>query len=201
MTETSGQRYIKNIKELIVFSNVDRRDSNFTSQRIADINDANYSSSSEFRNDATNMFDRFDEVSLWSVKYVSVNIVIDGVWHTRFESNGQVRIDESGVIERQYLALELDDIEKTELMIKEIIDTIENQGSSVTVKHLQFDRSRQFSDEDELLRREVELLRMFPLVTAGVVALMVAIGFLFRRRRRLRVSHTVDSKTTRSNLW
>jgi flagellar M-ring protein FliF len=84
------------------------------------------------------------------------------------------------------------DLQKAEALIRDAVGFNRDRGDSVTVEQLQFDRSRQFGDEDAELRRSRQVRTTALSVILGLAGLLVAI-VLYRllakemeRRRRLK---------------
>ena len=71
-------------------------------------------------------------------------------------------LNTDGSVQREYTPVSAEDLRKATLLIKAAIGWDQQRGDSVTVEHLQFDRMRQFQQEDAMLRREAELLHTLP---------------------------------------
>ena len=146
--------------------------------------------SSVTQNEVVNRRNTVSEKSPWTINRITVSVAIDGVWRSIFQTSGQVALNADGSVQRAYTPVSADDLRKARLLVEDAIGWDERRADSVTVEHLQFDRTGQFREQDEVLRREAELLRMLPLVTAGVGLLLVLAVFAGwrTRRRRLRAS-------------
>ena len=149
-----------------------------------------YERTSVSRNEVVNRRNTVTEKSPWAINRITVSVALDGVWRTMFRSDGQILLNADGSVQREYTPVSANDLRKATLLIQDAIGWNQQRGDSVTVEHLQFDRMRQFQDEDAILRREAELLRMLPLAAAGAAALLLtALGsWLWGRHRRSRAA-------------
>ena len=148
-----------------------------------------YERSSVSRNEVVNRRNTVTEKSPWAINRITVSVALDGVWRTVFQPDGQILLNADGSAQREYTPVSTDDLRKATLLIQDAIGGDRERGDSVTVEHLQFDRTRQFQQEDAVLRREAELLRMLPLVPAGAAALLLtALGCWLWGRRRSRAA-------------
>ena len=151
-----------------------------------------YDSSSLIQNEAVNRRTTASEKSPWNINRISVGVALDGVWRRVFAAGGQLELEEDGSIQRQYDPVSDEDLRKAESLIADAIGLDARRGDSVTVEHLQFDRTAQFAEEDEIFRRQLALRRTLISIILAVVAIFVA-AVLYRivspqieRRRRLR---------------
>ena len=158
-----------------------------------------YERSSVSRNEVVNRRNTVTEKSPWAINRITVSVALDGVWRTMFRPDGQILLNADGSAQREYTPVSADDLRKATLLIQDAIGWDRQRGDSVTVEHLQFDRMRQFQEEDAVLRREAELLRMLPLVPAGAVALLLtALGsWLWGRHRRSRAAQRPGTQPAR----
>ena len=149
-----------------------------------------YERSSVSRNEVVNRRNTVTEKSPWAINRITVSVALDGMWRTMFQPDGQIVLSADGSVQREYTPVPAEDLRKATLLIQDAIGWDQQRGDSVTVEHLQFDRMRQFQQEDALLRREAELLRTLPLVAAGAAALILtAVGcWVWGRRRRSRAA-------------
>ena len=158
-----------------------------------------YERSSVSRSEVVNRRNTVTEKSPWAINRITVSVALDGVWRTMFQPDGQVVLNADGSVQREYAPVSTEDLRKATLLIQDAIGWDQQRGDSVTVEHLQFDRMRQFRQEDAMLRREAELLRMLPLVAAGVPALLcVAVcSWLWSRHRRSRAAQRSGMRPAR----
>lgn len=155
-----------------------------------------YERSSAARNEVVNRRSTVTEKSPWAINRITVSAALDGVWRTVFQPDGRIVLNADGSVRREYTPVSADDLRKATLLIKDAIGWDRQRGDSVTVEHLQFDRTRQFQQEDALLRREAEVLLLLPRA-AGVTALLAAAALFWLLRRRARAARRAPAGPAR----
>jgi len=125
------------------------------------------------------------------VNRVTVSVNIDGTWRWRFDERRRPVIAEDGSIERVYTPISPEDLRATQILIQNAIGFSAARGDSVTVHNIQFDRTRQFADEDAAYFRRKQMETAAMIFLGGLAILLVAF-ILFRmitreleRRKRL----------------
>lgn len=158
-----------------------------------------YERSSVSRNEVVNRRNTVTEKSPWAINRITVSVALDGVWRTMFRPDGQIVLNADGSVQREYTPVSAEDLRKATQLIEGAIGWDQQRGDSVTVEHLQFDRMRQFQQEDAMLRREAELLRMLPLAAAGMAALLCAAlcSWWWARHRRSRAAQRTGMRPVR----
>jgi flagellar M-ring protein FliF len=133
-----------------------------------------------------------EERSPWSISRLTAAAAIDGVWKRVYNSKGELELNPDGSIKREYVPVSDADLKKAEALIRDAVGYNRDRGDSVTVEHLQFDRSKQFAAEDAALRQSRQVRTTVLSIIIGLAALLAAI-VLYRllakeleRRRRLR---------------
>jgi flagellar M-ring protein FliF len=151
-----------------------------------------YDQSSMIQNEVVNKKSTVEERSPWSIDRITAAVAIDGVWKRVYTAKGQLAVNPDGSIQREYVPVADADLQKAEALIRDAVGFNRDRGDSVTVEQLQFDRSRQFGDEDAELRRSRQVRTTALSVILGLAGLLVAI-VLYRllakemeRRRRLK---------------
>jgi flagellar M-ring protein FliF len=151
-----------------------------------------YSNKRKTRNEVVNTRNSYEEKSPWSIERISAAVAIDGIWKWKYDDKGNVLLNPDGSIQREYIALEEEDLAKAQTLVEHAIGYNRERGDTVTVQHLQFDRSEQFKLEDEKYRKQARVRQMLLYGLIGVGVLLVAF-FVFRfisreveRRRKLR---------------
>ena len=97
-----------------------------------------------------------------------------------------------GRIEREYIPVSEEDLEKAKSLVKDAVGYNRSRGDSVTVTNIAVDRTAQFAAEDlAYLRKEQTKRTVLLVVIAVIVVLLSFILFRFismemERRRRLR---------------
>ena len=144
------------------------------------------------RSEVVNRRNTVREESPWAINRITVSVALDGVWRTEFRSDGGVARNPDGSVRRTYAPVSGDELRKATLLVKDAVGWDQRRGDSVTVEHLQFDRSGQFELEDAMLRREAWLLSLLPVAAAvaGGLLLLATVAVLRTRQRRRRVERT-----------
>ncbi|NLK46260.1 MAG: flagellar M-ring protein FliF [Treponema sp.] len=127
-----------------------------------------------------------------SIDRVTVSVNIDGTWHKKYDENGKLVALNNGRLEREYIPVSDEDIAKATLLVQNAIGYDRSRGDAVSVVCIQFDRTKQFEEEDEAYFRQQQTRQTLIITGVGIAALLVAF-VLFRvisremeRRRRLR---------------
>jgi flagellar M-ring protein FliF len=122
----------------------------------------------------------------------TIGVAIDGVWRQIRDDNGQLVINPDGSIEREYIAPSEDLLASVEDIVEAAIGYAPARGDTVTVEHVQFDRTAEHEAEDAAARRQrqVQQIVLYSLIGLAVL-LVVFIAFRLisreiERRRRLR---------------
>ena len=151
-----------------------------------------YDQSSMIQNEVVNKKNIYEEKSPWRIARITAGVAIDGVWRRVYNEKGQPVLQPDGSLKREYVPVTGEDLAKAESLIQDAIGYSRDRGDSVTVEHIQFDRTGQFAAEDVEFRRQQQVRTTIISVLIGVGALIFAI-ILYRlvakemeRRRRLR---------------
>ena len=125
------------------------------------------------------------------INRVTVSVNIDGTWKLKFDDKHSPVITGDGSRERVYTPISPEDIRATQVLIQNAIGYNAARMDSVTVHNIQFDRTREFSDEDARYFRQKQIETTIMIFLIGLAVLLVAF-ILFRvisreieRRRRL----------------
>jgi flagellar M-ring protein FliF len=151
-----------------------------------------YDKNSEIVNQEVNTRSTVEEKSPWSIKRITIGAALDGVWRWTYSDNGAVALDTDGSIIRTYTPVSDVDLGKAETLIEHAIGYSRQRGDSVTVQHIQFDRSGQFLQEDERFRAQKRLQQAILYSIIGIAVIIIAfvvfrlISRELERRRRLR---------------
>jgi flagellar M-ring protein FliF len=151
-----------------------------------------YDQSSMIQNEVVNKRSTLEERAPWAISRITAAVAIDGVWKQVYNAKGQLEVNLDGSIKREYTPVSESDLKKAEALIRDAVGYNRDRGDSVTVEQLQFDRNRQFREEDQALRHERQLRTTILSVIIGLAGLLAAI-VLYRllvkemeRRRRLK---------------
>src|SRR6056297_909524 len=151
-----------------------------------------YKNNSRIVNEEVNSRNIYEEKSPWEIKRVSIGVALDGLWEKRYNKNGTIQFDDEGKIVREYIPVEEESIKKAQTLVEHAIGFKSERGDSVTVQHIQFDRSSQFQEEDEKYRarRRLQQILLYSILGIGVIIVAFIVFRLIsrelERRRRLR---------------
>ncbi len=151
-----------------------------------------YDKSVETRNNEVNKTVTDTEGRPWNINRVTAGVGLDGVWKKQYDTRGQLVINTDGSVARTYLPVTDEDIAKAKKVIQAAIGYDGTRGDLVEVQTLQFDRSKQFEEEDAGFRRQMAMRRTLYIGLAALGAVLL-IALVYRliakemeRRRRLR---------------
>jgi flagellar M-ring protein FliF len=126
-----------------------------------------------------------------TIDRVTVSVNIDGSWKWKYDEKKNPVLLPDGSIEREYAPIPLEDLRQMQTLIQNAIGYSAARGDSVTVHNVQFDRTRQFHDEDAAYFRQKQIQTTVVIFLSGLAVLLIAF-ILFRtisreieRRRRL----------------
>jgi flagellar M-ring protein FliF len=126
-----------------------------------------------------------------SIDRVTVSVNIDGSWKWKYDEKKNIVLLPDGSIEREYTPVPPEDLRQLQTLIQNAIGYSAARGDSVTVHNIQFDRTKQFRDEDAAYFRQKQIQTTIVIFLSGLAILLVAF-ILFRaisreleRRRRL----------------
>ena len=126
------------------------------------------------------------------IERITASVAIDGTWQRDYDDQGSLVIEEDGSISRSYTPVSPEELETAGSLVQDAVGYNANRGDSVTVQHLQFDRSDQFEREDEAYQRRQQIQQIVLFSLIGLAVLLVSF-IVFRlisreleRRRRLR---------------
>ena len=122
----------------------------------------------------------------WDEGSRSIAVAVDGIWIKK-----GIKKDDTGY-EREYIPPSEEELKKLESLLKASLLYRSTRGDQIKVVHLQKDRNKEFSLEDEELREKLLIQRM--LIVSGIALFVfILIFMLYRaikkeiaRRRRLR---------------
>lgn len=126
------------------------------------------------------------------IRRVTASVAVDGIWRWVYTPEGEVSLNPDGSIEREYVAPTEEDLEKVRELVADAVGFSQVRGDSVTVRHIQFDRTDVHEEEDANLRRQRQIQTIVLAVLIGVAVILIAfiafrlIARELERRRRLR---------------
>ncbi|MFP4362314.1 MAG: flagellar basal-body MS-ring/collar protein FliF [Spirochaetia bacterium] len=151
-----------------------------------------YSSSNVTENEVVNTRNITEEKSPWEIERVTVAVALNGIWRRIYNDNGELDINPDGSINREYIPVDGNELTAAQDLIEHAVGYNQERGDSVSVRHIQFDRTSQFAEEDRDYRQQMVLRRTILYVLIGLAILLVAfiafrlISREIERRRRLR---------------
>lgn len=155
-------------------------------------NPGTYDRSEIIENNVVNKTQITEERTGGQIERKSIAVAIDGIWKWKYNNKGEPTLNPDGSIQREYVAVEENDLRKAEELIKSAIGFDAARGDSVTVHNLMFDRTREHESEDSKYRsrKQLRLVVLYVIIGLGV-ALVSFIVFRMiarelERRRRLR---------------
>ncbi len=133
-----------------------------------------------------------NETGAPSVQRISVGVALDGRWEWEHDDNGNVVMNPDGSISRTYIPISPEDLEIARELVEAAVGFSSDRGDQVRVQHLQFNRSAQHREEDDVFRRQrqIQQIILFSLLgLAALLALFIVVRIIQReleRRRRRR---------------
>ncbi|TFH04696.1 MAG: flagellar M-ring protein FliF, partial [Spirochaetales bacterium] len=150
-----------------------------------------WSNATRFQNNEVNTREMQETVSPQLARR-TIGVAIDGVWKKDYDERGQVLLMEDGSIRRSYVPPSQDLLDAVKDIVQHAVGYDPSRGDSVTVQHVQFDRSAQHLEEDAAARKEKQVQQIVLYSLIGIAVLLVAfiafrlISREIERRRRLR---------------
>ena len=126
------------------------------------------------------------------IRRVTASVALDGVWRWVYDEDGDITLRPDGGIVREYTPISEEQLASATELVRHAIGFDELRGDAVTVQHTQFDRTREFQEEDERLRRQrqTQLIVLYVLIGIAVLLISFIVVRLIQReaerRRRLR---------------
>jgi flagellar M-ring protein FliF len=105
---------------------------------------------------------------------VTVSVNIDGVWKKKYDEKGKPIILPNNTLEREYVPIPEEDLRATTELVRDAIGYDQNRGDSITVKNVNFDRDKQFADEDAAFFRQRNIQNTILVFLVGLAILLVA---------------------------
>ena len=120
---------------------------------------------------------------------ITAAVAIDGVWRWQYDENGRIIENTDGSISREYTPVDTRELGDAQLLVQDAVGYNPTRGDSVTVRHIQFDRTSEFEQEDQMHRRRQLLTSLVIYALIALVALVVlfivirTINTIIRKRR------------------
>ena len=151
-----------------------------------------YENNSVIENYEVNERNTVQQKSPWQTERITISVAIDGIWKWEYDDKGEVIFNSDGSISRTYTEVGVDLLRKARALVEDAIGFDKTRGDSVTVEHIQFDRTAQHLEENQQFKNQARLRQtiLFSLIGfAAVVAAFIFFRLISReleRRRRLR---------------
>jgi flagellar M-ring protein FliF len=151
-----------------------------------------YSKSEIKQNEVVNTTVTNEEKTPWETKRVTAAVAIDGIWKWRRDEKGDVMLNVSGGIEREYVPVADEELAKAAALVRDAVGYSRDRGDSVTVQHIVFDRTTQHDQEDRDFRSRQQMQRVILSVIIAIGVLLISfitfrlISRELERRRRAR---------------
>lgn len=149
-----------------------------------------YTRNNVTQNEVINKRNIYEERSPWVIRRITVGVAIDGIWKYEYDEKGKMKLDPAGNIMRSYEPVSDEDISKAKILVEHAVGFSKSRGDSVTVQSVQFDRSKQFSKEDEKYRNMIKIREAIIYFLTGLaifITLMVAIRLINKAVERKRM--------------
>lgn len=123
---------------------------------------------------------------------ITASVALDGTWNWTYNEKGDVELSPEGRIVREYTPVSAEELSIAKELVEHAIGFDTDRGDAVSVRHLQFDRSAQFQEEDAKFQRQQQVQLIILYVLIGIAVLLISF-IVFRlvsreieRRKRLR---------------
>jgi len=110
---------------------------------------------------------------------VTVSVNIDGKWKMKYDEKGNPIVMSDGTIEREYTPVPQEQLRAATALIQNAIGYNAARGDSVTVQNIEFERSREFGEEDAAYFRKKQLQTTIIVFISGLTLLLL--GFIIFR--------------------
>ncbi|SIQ05064.1 flagellar M-ring protein FliF [Alkalispirochaeta americana] len=127
-----------------------------------------------------------------TIERITASVAIDGTWRWSYDERGNVKTNPDGSILREYTPVSTEELQAARELVEHAVGFSDRRRDSVSVRHLQFDRSAQFQEEDERFRRQrqIQMIVLYVLVSIAIILVSFIVFRLvsreIERRRRLR---------------
>ncbi len=127
-----------------------------------------------------------------TIQRITASVALDGTWRWTYNDRAEVQFDSDGSISRTYTPVGVEELAAARELVEHAIGFDQDRGDAVSVRHIQFDRTAQFREEDERYRRQRQIQLAVLYILIGIAILLVSfIAFRLvsreiERRRRLR---------------
>jgi len=110
---------------------------------------------------------------------VTVSVNIDGTWKKKYDEKGNPVVAAENTIEREYIPVPQDQLRDAEALIRDAIAYNARRGDSVTVRNIQFERRKEFQEEDAEYFRKKQM--QTTIIVFFTVLTLLLLGFVIFR--------------------
>ncbi len=145
-------------------------------------------------NNEINARTTFEEKSP-EISRVTAAVALDGVWRVRYDDRGRVARLSDGRIDREYIPVDSQSLNDAEELIKGAVGYDPVRGDSVSVRHVQFDRSTEQDAENARLRRRALIINSISyaaIVFAGLAVILILARMIRVALKRRRGRHAEE---------
>lgn len=151
-----------------------------------------YNNDQQRTNNEVNARKTFEEKSP-EISRITAAVAIDGLWKWNYDVEGNVIVNNDGSIEREYIEIDSRSLQNAQELVQDAVGYDASRGDSVSVRHLQFDRTSEFENEDQTYRRRSAIINgfIYALITlVGLFAIFVItrIALVASKKRKSRRS-------------
>ena len=123
------------------------------------------------------------------ISRITAAVALDGIWRLRYDERGQLIRLTDGSISREYIPVDAQSLRDAQELVQAAIGFNLDRGDSVSVRHVQFDRSIEHAAEDARARRRELLVTSISYAAIGFGVILI-LFFIIRAirvaaRRRL----------------
>ena len=137
------------------------------------------------------------------ISRITAAVALDGEWSWRYDENGNISQNPDGSIIRDYRALTPEELDNAETLVQDAIGFSLARGDSVSVRHIQFDRSEEQEREDAQLQRQQLIYNIIVIAILSVVALallMLTWRLIVRYRKKRKKAREEELQRQRQVL-
>ncbi len=132
-----------------------------------------YESNSDVENFEINVRQSTEEKAPYEIQKISLGLVIDGIWEIKYDEEGEPIVLPGGARERDYTPVDPAILTQATKAIQGAIGYSPARGDVVTVENIPFDRSAQFSLEDDTWMKKQQRQKAVLWSIIGVTAVII----------------------------
>ncbi|BBM88512.1 flagellar M-ring protein [Spirochaetota bacterium] len=129
----------------------------------------------------------------------SVSVTVDGIWDYEYNTNG-ARVLSNNKLVRNYTVVSVEELQKFRDIVQGAINYNVERGDSVVVENIQFDRTKQFAEEDAIYLRNyrIRLALIYGSITIlSIILLIVIIHWIRNLIEQYRIAKAEEEELLR----